>query len=281
MTVKPENFDFIRQVLQRHAAIALSDNKTYLVETRLLPVARSEDLGDVNALIDRLRISPSEPLLRKVVEALTTNETSFFRDGAPFNILRDTVLPELIRRRASVQALNIWSAGCASGQEPYTIAMLWRERFAHLTDWRLKLLATDISNEMLQRARDGRFTPLEVNRGLPAKYCSRYFRREGDSWLIDERLRTMVEFRLLNFIGEWPKLPLMDVVFMRNVLVYFDMSTKQEVLRKVRGILRPDGYLFLGGTETTLMIDDAFDRISTSMGSYYSPKSALDGTRDQ
>jgi chemotaxis protein methyltransferase CheR len=224
-------------------------------------------------LIDKLRMSPDERLLRDVVDAMTTNETSFFRDGTPFNILGDTVLPELFQRRAAVRTLNIWSAGCASGQEPYTIAMLWRERFSHLSNWRVKLLATDISSEMLDRAREGRYKGLEVDRGLPAEHRARYFRQDGDDWLIDEQLRKMVEFRALNLSGIWPTLPPMDVILMRNVLVYFDLPTKQEILKKVRTVLRPDGYLFLGGTETTLMIDDAFDRVSTSAGSYYALKS--------
>jgi chemotaxis protein methyltransferase CheR len=273
MTVSPENFEYMRRLLQQNSAIALAANKKYLVETRLLPVARRRNLASVNALIDKLRISPTGRLLQEVVEALTTNETSFFRDGAPFSILADTVLPELIKRRAAVRTLNIWSAGCASGQEPYTIAMLWLQRYAHLSDWRVRLLATDISSEMLERAREGRYTRLEVNRGLPSEHCAKYFRQEGEHWVIDERLRTMVQFDLLNLIGNWPTLPPMDVVFMRNVLVYFDMATKQEVLKKVRGLLRPDGCLFLGGTETTLMIDDGFDRVSTALGTYYSPKS--------
>jgi chemotaxis protein methyltransferase CheR len=147
--------------------------------------------------------------------------------------------------------------------------MLWRERFAHLADWRVNLLATDISSEMLERARKGRYTQHEVNRGLSAEHCVKYFRQQGDHWMIDEQLRTMVDFRVLNLIGNWSRLPPMDVVFMRNVLVYFDMPTKQEILKKVRTLLRPDGYLCLGGTETTLMIDDSFDRMSTASSSYY------------
>jgi chemotaxis protein methyltransferase CheR len=272
MTISPDNFEYMRRVLQQHSAIALSENKKYLVETRLLPVARRERLDGVNALIDQLRISSGERLLHDVVDAMTTNETSFFRDGAPFKILGDTVLPKLVERRAAVKTLNIWSAGCSSGQEPYTIAMLWRERFGHLADWRVNLLATDISSKMLARARKGRYTQHEVNRGLSAEHCAKYFRQKGDHWLIDEQLRTMVDFRVLNLIGNWSRLPPMDVVFMRNVLVYFDMPTKQEILKRVRALLRPDGYLCLGGTETTLMIDDAFDRVSTASGSYYSLK---------
>jgi chemotaxis protein methyltransferase CheR len=148
--------------------------------------------------------------------------------------------------------------------------MLWLQRFAHLSNWRLTLLATDISNEQLDRARRGRYTGLEVSRGLPAEHRDKYFRQDGDHWQIDQRLRTMVQFRSLNLSGVWPTRPAMDVVLLRNVLVYFDLPTKKEILKKVRTVLRPDGYLFLGGTETTLMIDEAFDRVVTPAGSYYS-----------
>jgi chemotaxis protein methyltransferase CheR len=272
MTIRAENFAFVCQLLKQRAAIALSANKSYLVDTRLLPLARSARLHSVDELIDRLRRSPDESLLQAVVEAMTTNETSFFRDGAPFDILCDVVLPELIRRRAAQRTIHIWSAGCSSGQEPYTIAMLWLERFSHLKHWRVKLLATDISTEMLERAEGGRYTTMEVNRGLTAEHRERYFQRDGDEWQIDPRVRSMVEFRRLNLSDVWSAVPAMDIILLRNVLVYFDLPTKQGILKKIRTVLRPDGYLFLGGTETTLMIDDAFDRVATPAGSYYSLK---------
>ena len=272
MTIRSDNFDFICQLLKQRSAIVLGANKTYLVNTRLLPVARRAQLDDVDALIDKLRASPDETLLQAVVDAMTTNETSFFRDGTPFDILGEIVLPELLQRRAAERTINIWSAGCASGQEPYTIAMLWLQRFAQLSNWRLTLLATDISNEQLDRARRGRYTGLEVSRGIPAEHRDKYFRQDGDQWQIDQRLRTMVEFRSLNLSGAWPVLPAMDVVLLRNVLVYFDAATKKQILKRVRTVIQPDGYLFLGGTETTLMIDDAFERVVTPSGSYYSLK---------
>jgi chemotaxis protein methyltransferase CheR len=277
MTIRAENFAFVCQLLKQRAAIALGANKMYLVNVRLIPVARSARLGSVDALIDKLRRSPDEKLLQAVVDAMTTNETSFFRDAAPFDILGNVVLPELVKRRAAERTINIWSAACSSGQEPYTIAMLWLERFAHLSNWRMKLLATDISTEMLNRADRGRYTSLEVSRGLPVKHHDKYFRQDGDHWQIDERLRTMVEFRCLNLSGAWPVLPAMDVVLLRNVLVYFDLATKKKILKKVRTVLRPDGYLFLGGSETTLMIDDGFDRVVTPAGSYYSLKDTQQG----
>ncbi len=272
MTIRAENFAFVCQLLKQRAAITLTANKSYLVNTRLLPVARAAGLDSVDELIDQLRRSPTDSSLQAVVEAMTTNETSFFRDGAPFDILCDVVLPELVKRRAAERTIHIWSAACSSGQEPYTIAMLWLERFAHLSNWRMKLLATDISTEMLDRAIRGRYTTLEVGRGLPAEHREKYFQQDGDHWQIDPRLRSMVEFRALNLSGAWPVVPAMDVVLLRNVMVYFDLPTKQEILKKVRTVLRPDGYLFLGGTETTLMIDDAFDRVATPAGSYYSLK---------
>ena len=267
-----ENFAFVRQLLKQRAAIVLRANKMYLVNARLLPVARSAGLAGANALIDQLRQTPDESLLQAVVDAMTTNETSFFRDAAPFDILGNVVLPELVKRRAGERKISIWSAGCSSGQEPYTIALQWLEQFAQLSSWRMKLLATDISSEMLDRARRGRYTELEISRGLPAAHREKYFRQDGNQWQIDQRLRSMVEFRLLNLNGPWPALPAMDVVLLRNVLVYFDAATKKQILKKVRTVLRPDGYLFLGGTETTLMIDDAFKRVVTPVGSYYSLK---------
>lgn len=270
--IRAENFAFVRQLLTQRAAIVLRANKMYLVNARLMPVARSAGLDGVNALIEQLRRSPDETLLQAVVDAMTTNETSFFRDAGPFDILGDVVLPELVKRRATERKISIWSAGCSSGQEPYTIAMLWLERFAHLSNWRMNLLATDISSEMLDRASRGCYTGLEINRGLPTEHREKYFRQDGNQWQIDPRLRSMVEFRPLNLSSAWPTLPAMDVVLMRNVLVYFDAITKKQILKKVRTVLRPDGYLFLGGTETTLMIDDAFQRVVTPAGSYYSLK---------
>jgi chemotaxis protein methyltransferase CheR len=272
MMIRADNFAFVCQLLKQRAAIALRENKMYLVNARLIPVARSAGLDGADALIDKLRQSPDETLVQAVIDAMTTNETSFFRDAAPFDLLRDLVLPELVKHRAAERTIHIWSAGCSSGQEPYTIAMLWLTHFAHLSNWRVKLLATDISTEMLDRAVIGRYTELEISRGLPAEHRDKYFRQDGNHWQIDQRLRTMVEFRPLNLSGAWPVLPAMDVVLLRNVLVYFDAATKKQILKKIRTVLRPDGYLFLGGTETTLMIDDAFERVVTPTGSYYSLK---------
>lgn len=272
MPIAPENYQHIRQVLYKRAAIVLNDDKQYLVESRLFPVAKQAGLHDVDALVGRLRIAPESPLLQSIIDAMTTNETSFFRDATPFHVLRDRVLPELIERRSALRTIRIWSAGCASGQEPYSIAMMWREEFAHLPDWQLRILATDISSEMLERARDGRFSHVEVQRGLAEQQRATFFRRVADQWQIEPTLRSMIDFQPLNMIDAWPTTVNADVIFLRNVLVYFDMATKQDILRRLRAALTPDGYLFLGSAETTVMIDDAFERVVTAEGSYYRVK---------
>jgi chemotaxis protein methyltransferase CheR len=201
------------------------------------------------------------PLRGQVIEAMTTNETSFFRDVHPFQALSDTVLPELMRARATERSLNIWCAAASSGQEPYSIAMLLDDALVGRPGWRVRLLATDISQQMLDRTREGIYSQLEMNRGLPAQRLVKHFTRVGTHWQISENLRRMVECRLLNLDAAWPMMPQMDLIFLRNVLIYFDIPTKQRILARVKKVLRPDGYLFLGGAETTLNLDAGFERV--------------------
>lgn len=272
MSTSHASFDYIRTMLAELSAIALEDDKKYLVETRLLPVARRAGLSSIDDLVTRLRRTPNDPLRQQVVEAMTTNETSFFRDQVPFETLRTIILPDLLARREGSRKLNVWSAACASGQEPYSIAMLWSEHFSHLDNWSFRVLGTDISEEVLQRARDGRFTQLEVERGLPEPLLQKYFRRIETDWVLEPSVRRMVEFRQLNLHSNWPALPIMDVILLRNVLVYFDSPTRQKILRDVRGLLRPDGYLLLGGAESALNIDAAFQVTRSNGFSYYQLK---------
>jgi len=220
-------------------------------------------------LVARLRAQPFNGLHQKVVEAMTTNETSFFRDVHPFEALKKAVLPELIKKRATERKLNMWCAASSSGQEPYTMAMILREHFPTLANWTVRFIASDISMEMLERARAGRYSQLELNRGMPAPLLVKYFQRQGMEWQIKEDLRRMVEFRQMNLADTWPSLPEMDLVFMRNVLIYFDVPTKKEILGKVRRLLRPDGYLFLGIAETTLNLDGAFERVQFDKSGCY------------
>jgi chemotaxis protein methyltransferase CheR len=200
-------------------------------------------------------------LHRAVVESLAITETSFFRDLHPFEALKNVILPERLTNRPADRCLNIWSAACSSGQEPYSIAMLIRDRFPQLVSGGVRLLATDLSQTMLERARSGLYTKIEVNRGLPAPMLVRYFTQSEQSWQIRADLRHMVEFRELNLAASWPSMPFMDVIFLRNVLLYLDAETRRHVLRNVARCLRPDGVLVLGGGETTLTLDDSYEPV--------------------
>jgi chemotaxis protein methyltransferase CheR len=266
---KPE-FDYLRQLVREQSAIVLDDGKEYLVEMRLMSLARLEGCNTVDDFARRLRGQPFGATHRAVVDAMTTNETSFFRDLHPFETLKSTILPELIERRRDQRSLSIWCAACSSGQEPYSLAMLIRDRFPQLlSGWQLNLLAGDISQEMLRRAREGLFSQLEINRGLPAPLLVKFFEKDGSAWRIKDELRRMVRFHELNLIGSWPSLPPLDMLFIRNVLIYFDLETKRAILAKARRALKPDGLLFLGGAETTLNVDDAWERVQDGKTVYY------------
>lgn len=269
MTITTTDFDYISTLVRSRSAIVLERGKEYLIEARLQPLARERGAGTVAGLVHELRRAPSGPLRDLVVEAMTTNETSFFRDAHPFTALADQVLPDLVRARSGVRALNIWCAACSSGQEPYSIAMLVHDLVGADPGWRVRLLATDLSPAMLARTRAGLYTQFEVNRGLPAHRLVRHFRRQGLEWQIEEPLRRMVETRALNLDEDFPGVPAMDLIFLRNVLIYFDIATKRKILARIRRVLRPDGYLVLGGAETTLNLDDAFERVQIGRAPVY------------
>jgi len=260
VSVSLQDFDFFRAWLQVRSGIALEPGKEYLVETRLIAVASRRNLAGPEEVIQRLRKSAWPELETEVVEALTTNETSFFRDWRPFEALRTRVIPQSMERRAAEHRLDLWSAACSSGQEAYSIAMLLAEHFPALASWDVKIHCTDLSKEMVARARAGRFTQLEVNRGLPAPLLVKYFRQDRDGWVISDALRSRVSAQPLNLTGPWPALPQMDVVLMRNVLIYFDVPTRTAVLGRVHRLLRPGGALFLGSAETTLGLHDGYRR---------------------
>jgi chemotaxis protein methyltransferase CheR len=256
-------------MLHQHSAIDLGHGKEYLAQSRLQTLARREGMDSVSELIARLRVDPAHPLAGKVVDAMTTNETSFFRDIRPFEALRKVLIPELMRLRAGVRRLRVWSAACSSGQEPYSLAILLREHFPELATWRVDIVASDICTEMLERARHGRYSQLEVNRGVPAALLLRYFRRDGLSWELDGTLRSMVEFRSINLVKPWPPMPAFDLVLLRNVLIYFDPRSKKQVLDQMARVLAPDGYLILGGSESPLFSNDQYDRASPDSSCAY------------
>lgn len=261
MAMNASDFDYIRRLVLDQSAIVLEDDKQYLAESRLLPLARREGFDSIGAMVASLLANKFNGLHRKVAEAMTTNETSFFRDFHPFEALRKSILPELMLKRASNRALNIWSAACSSGQEPYSLAMLLQEDFPSMAGWNIRIFATELCTEMLDRAREGRYTQLEVNRGLPAKLLVKYFRQHGVDWQIKEELRSQIQFQAINLAQQWPLLSSMDIILMRNVLIYFSVETKKKILCNVRQLLRPDGFLFLGGAETTFSLDDSFERV--------------------
>lgn len=262
MSVTAEDFTFLADMLREKSAISIAEGKEYLVESRLAPVARAVGLEDVTALISQLRKPFPDPVVREqVIEAMTTNETSFFRDRHPFDAMQTDVLPELIQRNATTRRLSIWSAASSTGQELYSLSMLLDTTFPELDSWDVRLMGTDLSKDVLHKARSGRFSTLEVNRGCPAPMLAKYFHRDGAEYVIDERLRRRCSFEQLNLAHPWPSLPTFDVVFCRNVLIYFELDVRREILERIRRSIPAGGYLFLGTSETTVGLVDGFTAI--------------------
>jgi len=253
---------YIRDLVHRRAAITLEMGKEYLVESRLGALAAREGFASLPFMIERLRAGPADDLHRRIVEAMTNNETLFFRDSRPFVMLKNAVLPDLAKRRASNRVLNIWCAACSTGQEPYSIAMLLREQLPSLAGWRLRVIASDISREALDRARAGLYTPFETGRGLSLPLLAKYFERRGSLWEIGAAIRDLVEFQEINLTHPWPVFPRVDLIALRNVLIYLDPSTRRQILRKAARLLAPGGYLMLGGSETLSGTDDVFEPVS-------------------
>jgi chemotaxis protein methyltransferase CheR len=269
-TISSGDFNFIRTLVRDRTAITLDDSKVYLVNARLLPIARKAGLSSVVALIRELQIRSPGDLHTECVEAIVTTETSFFRDFFPFEAMKQTIIPGIVdERSAGERNLAIWSAGCSSGQEPYSIAMLIRDGFPELLSWNVKIFASDVSNGMLERSKVGSYSQNEINRGLPAPMLVKYFGQNGTTWRINEEIRRMVTFFPHNLAQGTPSLPPVDIVLMRNVLIYFDVDTKRQVLESVRRTLRPGGHLILGTAETTLNLDERFIRHREGRAVFY------------
>jgi chemotaxis protein methyltransferase CheR len=271
-TLTPDTVSFVCTMVRERSAIELEASKGYLIEARLLPLAKQHGFSSTNDFIHGVRTMRQPDLERRVVEAMTTNETSFYRDAHPFAALRTTILPELYNLRSTKKVLNLWSAACSTGQELYSIAMLIREHFPALNTWNVQLVGTDLSEDVLARAREGKFSQIEINRGLPAPLLLKYFERDGMTWQIRPELRSMAKFTKLNLIERWPTLPQMDIVFLRNVLIYFSPDTKREILRKMRQVMSPQSILFLGAAETTMGLDAAFERVEVDRSVFYRVK---------
>ena len=267
--LSPTDIDYVRDLVRTRSAIVLEPEKAYLVQSRLEPLAKSEGLTSLTELVQKLRAAPYGALHKKVVEAMTTNETSFFRDLTPFQVLRDQLLPEIIARKSTSKRLNMWCGASSSGQEPYSVMFTIFEHFPELKNWVIQFIATDISEEMLAKCREGKYSQLEVNRGLPAALLTKYFVKKGMGWQVQEDLRRQIDFKPMNLAGPWLPFPTMDIVFLRNVMIYFDTETKKHILGNIRKFMDPNGYLFLGGSETTINLDDQYERVAVSGTSCY------------
>ncbi|KAA6464818.1 protein-glutamate O-methyltransferase CheR [Acidobacteria bacterium AB60] len=268
MGIATHEFEYLRKLVRDHSAIVLDADKAYLAESRLAGIATSNQCRTVSDLIFRLRTEPFHEAHGRVLDAMTNNETWFFRDLGPFLALERVIIPELLKKRAAEKRMRFWSAAASSGQEAYSVAMLLHSKF-NLPGWDYVIRGTDISASILERARIGKYTQMEVNRGLPAALLARYFHREGCSWFISAEIKKKVAFESLNLAESWPTTGSFDVIFLRNVLIYLDMDTRRKILARVRQVLRPDGYLFLGCAESMLNLDDSFERIQFESSAYY------------
>ncbi|NIA69495.1 protein-glutamate O-methyltransferase CheR [Pelagibius litoralis] len=262
------DFEYIAQLLYQRSGLVITQEKAYLLESRLNPVARKWDLDGFEALITAMRTKKDEQMIVDVTEAMTTNESFFFRDTRPFDQFRDIVLPHLLEARKAQKKLRIWSAASSSGQEPYTIAMILKELAAQMPGWTIDILATDLSKEILSKAQEGLYSQFEVQRGLPITLLMKYFTQDGDRWRINDEIKKMVTYRPFNLLDSPAGLGTFDVIFCRNVLIYFDQETKGQVLDRIAKIMPGDGFLYLGGAETVLGISDSFEVIPGQRGVY-------------
>lgn len=258
VAILPESYRFLQDYVYRESGIVLDADKHYLLEARLTPIVHQMRLSSVNDLCSLLRATSDSPLKQQVVDAMTTNETYFFRDPVQYDVLKARVLPALMAERRDTRRMSFWSAASSSGQEAYSLAMLLLEM--GLGDWNVRILGTDLSARMLERARGGKFLQIEVNRGLPATYLVKYFKRSGLEWQLKDEVLRMVRFESFDLRKSMRALGPFDVVFCRNVLIYFDVESKRRILREIQGTLFKGGYLLLGGSETTLNLDDRFER---------------------
>jgi chemotaxis protein methyltransferase CheR len=275
--VTPLDYDFLRKRLKERSGLVLSADKQYLVESRLLPVARKAGFAGLGELVDALRLGNAEALMTEVVEAMATNESYFFRDKIPFDQFRSTIMPGLLTARQNARTIRIWCAAASTGQEPYSLAMTLREMGRELAGWHIEIAASDLSNEVLEKARQGVYSQFEVQRGLPIQLLIKYFTQAGDLWQIAPEIRAMVKFRQINLLSDFSMMGRFDLIFCRNVLIYFDQQTKIDVLNRLARITASDGYLVLGSAETVVGLTDSFKVVPDKHGLCVPNGSALNG----
>ena len=261
------DYEFLRKLLRDKSGLDLSADKQYLIESRLLPLARKAGLGSISDLVQKLR-DGSAVLVNQVVEAMTTNETFFFRDKVPFDHFREAVMPELLKARANRKSVRIWCAAGSTGQEPYSLAMCLREMSVALSGWRVEIIATDLSQEVLEKSKSGLYSQFEVQRGLPIQFLVKHFKQVGELWQINPDIRAMVQHRQLNLLHDFSQLGTFDVIFCRNVLIYFDQETKINIFGRLAKLMEPDGFLVLGAAETVVGLTDVFKPLAERRGLY-------------
>jgi chemotaxis protein methyltransferase CheR len=259
--VTPFDYDYLRKLLKERSGLVLSADKQYLVESRLLPVARKVGVSGLADLIQKLKDPACEPLVVEVVEAMATNESLFFRDKIPFEHFRDTIMPALLASRAQQRRIRIWCAAASTGQEPYSLAMCLKEMGSQLAGWRTEILATDLSLDVLEKASAGIYSQFEVQRGLPIQMLVKYFTQVGEMWQIAPEVRAMVQYRPFNLLNDFAPLGRFDAIFCRNVLIYFDQPTKIDVLERMSRMIERDGYLVMGAAETVVGLTNSFKPI--------------------
>jgi chemotaxis protein methyltransferase CheR len=264
----PLEYEFLRKLLKELSGLILAADKQYLIESRLMPVARRAGCASISELVYKLKSGDADSLRIQVTEAMTINESYFFRDKSPFDRFRDTVLPVLGVARAKSRHLRIWCAAASTGQEPYSLAMIIRSMQEKFSGWRIEIIATDISRQVLEKAKTGVYSQFEVQRGLPIQMLMQHFEQVGDQWRVSEEIRKMVQFQQLNLLTNFSSLGTFDVVFCRNVLIYFDQPTKVGVLDRIARLLAPDGFLLMGAAETVVGLTDNFVPLPEKRGLY-------------
>jgi chemotaxis protein methyltransferase CheR len=265
--VTPQDYEYLRKLLKERSGLDLSADKQYLVESRLVPLARKAGLAGIPELVQKMK-SGADALTVDVVEAMTTNETFFFRDKLPFDHLKEAVLPALVQARAARRSLRIWCAASSTGQEPYSIAMCLKEAGHLLAGWRTEIVATDLSQEVLEKSKAGIYSQFEVQRGLPIQLLVKYFTQNGELWQLKSEIRGMVQHRQLNLLQDFSHLGTFDIIFCRNVLIYFDQDTKANIFGRISRMLEPDGVLALGAAESVVGITNAFKPYPDRRGLY-------------
>jgi chemotaxis protein methyltransferase CheR len=265
--VTPPDYEYLRKLLKDRSGLDLSADKQYLIESRLLPLSRKSGLAGIGELVQKMK-GGSADITTQVVEAMTTNETFFFRDKVPFDHFRDSIMPEILQARTSRKTLRIWCAAGSTGQEPYSLAMCLKEMGAALSGWRVEILATDLSQEVLEKSRAGIYSQFEVQRGLPIQMLVKYFKQTGELWQINADIRAMVQHRQLNLLHDFSQLGVFDVIFCRNVLIYFDQDTKINIFSRLAKTTEPDGFLVLGAAETVVGLTDVFKPYPERRGLY-------------